>query len=163
MKVFKDFKTNNDIMTTVEKIHYVDDKVFGYRFGYIFWFSLYAVSVGVLSGDDTTGHQRDYLTHTSLMSCLSLVYYSYNQFIGNPSSVPGQHAAGTEALARILYAAHCGWSNIVGTNPIGAWNVVLLVICSMFGITKMGENLHTIWNRPLYIEYVAKQKEAGIR
>ena len=81
MNVFKDFKTNNDIMTTVEKIHYVDDKVFGYRFGYIFWFSLYAVSVGVLSGDDTTGHQRDYLTHTSLMSCLSLVYYSYNHFV----------------------------------------------------------------------------------
>ena len=149
-------------MALVNKLHYVDDKVFGYRGGYFFWLALYAVSVGVLSADDTSGHQRDYLTHTSLMSCLSLVYYSYHQFLGNPASVPGQHAAGVEALARVLYAAHCGWGNIVGTNAIGTWNVVLLVVAGMFGVTKLGENIHTIWNRQLYITYVEGEKEAGI-
>jgi hypothetical protein len=150
-------------MPLVNQLHYVDDKVFGYRFGYIFWFSLYAVSLVVLSVDDTTGNQRNYLTNTGLMSCLSLVYYSYHQFIGNPSSVPGQHAAGTEGLARILYAAHCGWSNIVGTNPIGAWNTILLVISGLFAVSKIPENLHSIWNRQLYITYVNEEKEAGIR
>lgn len=149
-------------MPLVNQIHYVDDKVFGYRGGYFFWLALYATSVAVLSVDDTTGNQRDYLTHTSLMSCLSLVYYSYNQFLGNPASVPGQHAAGTESLARMLYAAHCGWSNIVGTNPVGVWNFVLLIVAGMFGVTKLGENLHTIWNRQLYLDYVTAEKEVGI-
>ena len=74
-----------------------------------------------------------------------------------------EHAAGTEALARILYAAHCGWGNIVGTNAIGAWNMVLLIIAGMFGVSKLGQNLHSIWNRQLYIEYVNREKEAGIR
>lgn len=150
-------------MPLVDRLHYVDDKVFGYRLGYFFWLALYIVNVAVLSVDSTQGHQRDYLTNTSLMGCLTLVYYSYNQFLGNPSSVPGQHAAGTEALARILYAAHCGWGNIVGTNAIGAWNMVLLIIAGMFGVSKLGQNLHSIWNRQLYIEYVNKEKEAGIR
>ena len=150
-------------MPLVDRLHYVDDKVFGYRFGYFFWLALYIVNVAVLSVDSTQGHQRDYLTNTSLMGCLTLVYYSYNQFLGNPSSVPGQHAAGTEAFARYLYAAHCGWGNIVGTNPIGVWNVVLLVISGMFGVSKLGENMHSIWNRQLYIDYVNREKEAGIR
>jgi len=150
-------------MATVDKLHYVDDKIFGYRGGYFFWLMLYIVNVGVLSADSTSGPQRDYLTHTSLMGCLSLVYYSYNQFRGNPSSVPGQHAAGTEALARILYAAHCGWGDIVGWNAIGVWNFVLLIIAGMFGVSKLGENLHTIWNRDVYLEYVEREKAAGIR
>ena len=61
-------------MALVNKLHYVDDKLFGYRGGYFFWLSLYTVSLAVLSADSTTGHQRDYLTNTGLMSCLSLVY-----------------------------------------------------------------------------------------
>ena len=149
-------------MALVNNIHYFDDKVFGYKRGYLFWLTLYTISVVVLSVDSTTGEQRDYLTNTSLMSCLSLVYYSYNQFIGNPASVPGQHAAGTEGLARILYAAHCGWGNIVGTNTLGVWNTVLLVIGGVFGVTKLGENMHSIYNRQLYIDYVNEQKENGI-
>lgn len=149
-------------MSLVEKIHKFDDKVFGYRRGYLFWMTLYVVNMSVLSVDDTQGHQRDYLTYTSLMSCLTLVYYSYNQFIGNPSSVPGQHAAGAEGLARMLYAAHCGWSNIVGSNPIGVWNIVLLALGGMFGVSKIGENLHSIYNRDTYIDYVAEQKRQGI-
>ena len=88
-------------MALVDNLHYVDDKVFGYRGGYFFWLALYIVNVAVLSSDSTTGPQRDYATHTALMSCLTLVYYSYNQFKGNPGSVPGQHAAGAEGLARI--------------------------------------------------------------
>jgi len=150
-------------MTIVDNIHYVDDKVLGYRGGYFFWLGLYIVNITILSVDSTTGHQREYLTNTSLMGCLSLVYYSYNQFKGNPSSVPGQHAAGTEALARLLYAAHCGWGNIIGSNPMGVWNFVLLIIATMFAATKLVENTHTIWNRNVYLEYVERQKEVGIR
>ena len=150
-------------MTLVQKLHYVDDKLFGYRGGYFFWLSLYAVSVAVLSVDSTTGHQRDYLTNTGLMSCLSLVYHFYHHFNGNPASVPGQHACGTESLARMLYAAHCGWANIVGWNAIGVWNFILLIVCGTYGVTKLGENVHTIWNRQLYIDYVQEEKEAGIR
>ena len=149
-------------MSLVHKLHYVDDKLFGYRGGQIFWLTLYFVSVGVLSSDSTTGHQRDYLTYTTLMSCLSYAYYNYNQFVGNPASVPGQHAAGTESLARMLYAAHCGWANIVGWNAIGVWNFVLLIVAGMFGVSKLGEGFHTTWNRQLYINYVDEQKEAGI-
>ena len=76
--------------------------------------------------------------------------------------VPGQHAAGAEGLARMLYAAHCGWTNIVGSNPIGVWNIVLLVLGGMFGLSKIGENLHSIYNRNTYIDYVEEQKRQGI-
>ena len=60
-------------MTIVDNIHYVDDKVLGYRGGYFFWLGLYIVNITILSVDSTTGHQREYLTNTSLMGCLSLV------------------------------------------------------------------------------------------
>tara|TARA_B100001142_G_C14046016_1_gene543963 strand:+ start:287 stop:739 length:453 start_codon:yes stop_codon:yes gene_type:complete len=150
-------------MDFIEKLHYVDDRVFGYRFGYFFWLSLFIVNNVVLGVDDTQGEQRDYLTHTSLMSCLTLVVYFYHQFQGNPSSVPAMHGAGTESLARILYASHCGWGNIVGTNTMGAWNCVLLVIAGLFGVSKMGQTIHTNWNRNAYIEYVNREKEIGIR
>ena len=146
-------------MVTVDKLHYVDDKVFGYRGGYFFWLALYIVNVAVLSADSTSGPQRDYLTHTSLMGCLSLVYYSYNQFKGNPSSVPGQHAAGTEALARILYAAHCGWSDIVGWNAL-EWEFCVVNYCG--NVCHLFENSYT-WNRDVYLEYVEREKAAGIR
>lgn len=149
-------------MALVHNLHYFDDKIFGYRRGYIFWLVLYIVNLAVLSVDDTTGPQRDYVTYTSLMSCLTLVYYSYNQFIGNPGSVPGQHAAGAEGLARMIFAAHCGWGNLVGTNPLGVWNVVLLALGGTFGVSKLGENFHSIYNRQVYLTYVDEQKEAGI-
>ena len=131
-------------MAFVDNIHYVDDKLLGYRFGYFFWLSLYIVNVVVLSVDSTTGPQREYLTNTSLMSVLTLVYYSYNQFKGNPASVPGLHAAGAEALARLLYAAH-------------------LVVAGLFGVSKLGETIHTLWNPNVYLEYVQRQKDAGVR
>ena len=51
-------------MSIVEKLHFVDDRVFGYRYGFIFWLSMWAVSVGILSADSTQGHGRDYLTNT---------------------------------------------------------------------------------------------------
>lgn len=150
-------------MPLLEQLHYVDDKVFGYRYGYLFWLSLFIVNNVVLGVDDTTGPQRDYLINTTLMSCLTLLVYFHHQFQGNPSSVPGMHGAGTEALARIVYASHCGWSSIVGTNTMGVWNCVLLVIASMFGVGKLTQSMHTNWNRDAYIEYVNKEKEAGIR
>tara|TARA_B100001057_G_C22308565_1_gene741155 strand:- start:159 stop:611 length:453 start_codon:yes stop_codon:yes gene_type:complete len=149
-------------MALVHNLHYVDDKVFGYRRGYFFWLALYIVNLVVLSVDDATGPQRDYVTYTSLMSCLTLVYYSYNQFIGNPGSVPGQHAAGAEGLARMILAAHYRWGDLVGSNPLGVWNVVLLALGGTFGLTKLGENLHSIYNRQVYLTYVDEQKEAGI-
>ena len=150
-------------MAFVDNLHYVDDKLLGYRFGYFFWLSLYIVNVVVLSVDSTTGPQREYLTNTSLMSVLTLVYYSFNQFKGNPASVPGLHAGGAEALARLLYAAHLDWSEIVGTNTIGVWNFVLLVVAGLFGVSKLGENIHTLWNPNVYLEYVQRQKDAGVR
>ena len=151
------------IMPLLEQLHYVDDKVFGYRYGFIFWLSLFVVNNVVLGIDDTTGPQRDYLITTTLMSCLTLLVYFHHQFLGNPSSVPGMHGAGTEALARIVYASHCGWSAIVGTNTMGVWNCILLVLSGMFGAGKLTQAMHTNWNRPAYIEYVNREKEAGIR
>ena len=146
----------------IEKLHYVDDKVFGYRYGYIFWLVMYSVSLGVLSGDSTGGVQREYLTNTSLMSCLTLLVYFYNHYAGNPASLPAMHGAGTEALARLIYAAHCGWGNLVGTNPIGAWNGVCLGMAGMFGFSKLIQSYHTTVNREAYLEYVQRKKDEGI-
>ncbi len=146
----------------IDKLHYVDDKVFGYKYGYIFWLTLYSVSLGVLSGDSTTGPQREYLTNTSLMCCFTLLVYFYHHFVGNPASLPGMHGAGTEAFARLIYAAHCGWGNLVGTNPIGVWNGVCLGLAVIFGASKLIQSYHTTLNRELYLEYVQRKKDEGI-
>lgn len=150
-------------MALVENLHYVDDKVFGYRYGYFFWLSLFIVNNIMLGVDDVQGVQRDYLTNTSLMSCLTLVVYFYHQLKGNPSSAAGMQGASVEGLARILYASHCGWSDIVGTNPVGAWNCALLVIASLFTLGKLPQVLHTNFNRPLYLEYVERKKTEGVQ
>lgn len=82
----------------------------------------------------------------------------HNQFKGNPASVPGQHGPGVESLARVLYAAHCGWGNIINVTPIGAWNGVMVGMACMFGMSKLVENFHTIFNRKEYMAYVEKLK-----
>jgi hypothetical protein len=147
------------IMSVVENLHSFDN-LLGYRWGYLFWLSMFTSNFVVLCADDTQGVGRDYLSNTMLMSCLSLVYYHMCRHRDIPASTPAMHVAGTEGLARYALAANYGFSNIVaGTNAIAYLNYVMLAMSGMFAVSKVAASLHAVNNYDLYKEYELKAKE----
>tara|TARA_B000000557_G_scaffold255922_1_gene247559 strand:- start:59 stop:508 length:450 start_codon:yes stop_codon:yes gene_type:complete len=146
-------------MALVDNLHAFDN-LLGYRWGYLFWLSMFTSNFVVLCADSTQNVGRDYLTNTVLMSCLTLVYYYHYRHQNVPASTPAMHAAGTEGLARYLLAAHYGFSNVVeGSNAIAYLNYVMLVMSGLFALSKTLASIHTVHNFDIYTEYANRQKD----
>ena len=74
--------TNANTPTTqqldiMRKLHLFDNTM-GYRFGQLVWLSFWIPSLIVLLCDYTPGPDRDFLTQATLMSSLTILYYSFH-------------------------------------------------------------------------------------
>ena len=103
-----------------------------------FWFP----SLVVMLCDDTVGHDRDFLLQASLLSSVSLLYYSFHQNLGSPASTPAIHGLYGELLARWMLAAYHGMNNIAtGGNPIAVMNCVQLIAMGLFTVFKVPSSI----------------------
>ena len=142
--------SDNNPVNTMEKVHIFDNKL-GYRYGQFLWYSFWLPSLVVMLSDDTQGHNRDFLLHASLLSCLSLLYYSFHQNNGSPASTPAIHGLYGELLARWLLAAYHGVSNITtGDNPIAIMNTIQLIAMGIFTVFKVPASIYTTCNFNIY-------------
>ena len=139
--------------------HYVDNFL-GYRYGQFVWFAFWIPSLVTLLCDDSMGHDRDFLTQATLMSSLTLLYYSYHQDKGSPASTPGIHAIYGELLARWLLFAHHYPSNVVNSTPIGVMNWIQIICMSVFTLGKLPAGIYTVWNHEHYVDMVRTMKDS---
>ncbi len=133
----------------MKNIHLVDNKM-GYRYGQFMWFAFWIPSLVTLLCDDTTGHDRDFLTQATLMSSLTLMYYAYHQDKGSPASTPGTHALFGELLARWVLFAHHGPSVVVNSSTIGVMNWIQIICMSVFTLGKLPASIYTTFNPKAY-------------
>ncbi len=134
---------DNNPVNTMEKVHLFDNKL-GYRYGQFLWYSFWFPSLVVMLCDDTVGHDRDFLLQASLLSSVSLLYYSFHQNTGAPASTPAIHGLYGELLARWTLAAYHGMNNItVGGNPIAVMNCIQLIAMGLFTIFKIPASIYT--------------------
>ena len=146
-------------MPLVDNLHSFDN-LLGYRWGYVFWLSMFLSNFIVLICDSTQNVGREYLGNTMLMSCLSLVYYHHCRHSGLPASTPAMHVAGTEGLARYVLASKYGFSNIVdGGNAIAYMNYIMLGMSGIFAVSKVVASLHAVRNYQEYQDYEEREKE----
>ena len=134
----------------MEKVHLFDNKL-GYRYGQFLWYSFWLPSLLVMVTDETVGHARDFLVQISLLSSLTLLFYSYHQNNGSPASTPAIHALYGELLARWMLAAYHGFNNItVGGNPVAVMNCIQLIAMGMFTLFKVPSSIYTTCNHKTY-------------
>ena len=146
-------------INTMEKVHLFDNKL-GYRYGQFLWYSFWLPSFVVMLSDDTQGHGRDFLLHASLLSSLTLLFYSYHQNIGSPASTPATHGLYGELLARWMLAAYHGISNVTdGSNPIAVMNIIQLIAMGIFTIFKVPSSIYTNCNHKTYQRLVQRLKD----
>ena len=142
----------------MDNLYMVDTKM-GYRFGQLMWLSFYIPSFVVLLCDDTKGASRDFLAGVSLISCISLLYYSMHRWLDTPASTPGIHAQTFELYARWILAAYYGPTNVIGGHAVGVMNWVQLVLMGVFSLGKIPASIYTLFDYGAYREYETRQKE----
>lgn len=141
---------DNNPVNTMEKVHLFDNRL-GYRYGQLLWYAFWFPCLMVMLCDDTVGHNRDFLLQASLLSSVSLLYYSFHQNSGAPASTPAIHGLYCELLARWMLAAYHGINNITtGGNPIAIMNSVQLVAMGLFTIFKVPASIYTTCNFKTY-------------
>ena len=144
---------------TVEKI-FMMDNFLGYRWGFLMWLAFVAPSVGVLFAEpEVVGAARDFLIQANLISCLSLVYFSFFFWTGIPASTPSVHALLAETWARLLLVSYYGFDQVTGSGVIGTWNWVQVITGFIFGVAKLAQNLWILSNRREYMAYESELKE----
>ena len=143
----------------MEKVHLFDNKL-GYRYGQFLWYTFWLPSLLVMVTDETVGHARDFLVQISLLSSLTLLFYSYHQNNGSPASTPAIHALYGELLARWMLAAYHGFNNItVGGNPVAVMNCIQLIAMGMFTLFKVPSSIYTTCNHKTYQRLVQRLKD----
>ena len=145
-------------MPVINQLHCFDN-LMGYKYGQFMWLSFWVPSFLVLLVDDTQGPGRMFLTGATMLSSGSLLYYNTFRWVNEPASTPGMFSLTAEVFARWVLAAHCGVSQIVGTNPIGAWNWLQLVAMTMFGLSHLAASMYSTCNWQQYREYTAALKD----
>jgi len=141
---------DNNPISRMEAVHLFDNRL-GYRYGQFLWYAFWFPSLVVMLCDDTVGHDRNFLLQASLLSSISLLYYSFHQNLGSPASTPAIHGLYGELLARWMLAAYHGMNNITtGGNPIAVMNCVQLVAMGLFTIFKIPSSIYTTCNFKTY-------------
>ena len=140
-------------LDVMRKLHLFDNTM-GYRFGQLVWLSFWIPSLVVLLCDNTPGPDRDFLTQATLMSSLTILYYSYHQDKGSPASTPGNHALFGELLARWILFAHHNPSLVVNNSTIGVMNWFQIICMGVFTVTKLPTSIYTNWNHRTYKQVV---------
>ena len=140
-------------LDVMRKLHLFDNTM-GYRFGQLVWPSFWIPSLVVLLCDNTPGPDRDFLTQATLMSSLTILYYSYHQDKGSPASTPGNHALFGELLARWILFAHHNPSLVVNNSTIGVMNWFQIICMGVFTVTKLPTSIYTNWNHRTYKQVV---------
>lgn len=149
---------DNNPVNTMEKVHLFDNRL-GYRYGQLLWYAFWFPCLMVMLCDDTVGHDRDFLLQASLLSSVSLLYYSFHQNSGAPASTPAIHGLYCELLARWMLASYHGINNITtGGNPIAVMNSVQLVAMGLFTIFKVPASIYTTCNFRLYKQLEQKMQ-----
>ena len=147
-------------LSVMRKLHLFDNTL-GYRFGQLVWLSFWIPSLVVLLCDNTPGPDRDFLTQATLMSSLTILYYSYHQDKGSPASTPGNHALFGELLARWILFAHHNPSLVVNNSTIGVMNWFQIVCMGMFTLSKLPTSIYTNWNHETYKAVVKQIQDEG--
>ncbi len=142
----------------MRKLHLFDNTM-GYRFGQLVWLSFWIPSLVVLFCDNTPGPDRDFLTQATLMSSLTILYYSFHQDKGSPASTPGNHALFGELLARWVLFAHHVPSLVVNNSTIGVMNWVQIICMAVFTLTKLPTSIYTNWNQRTYKQVVKQLQD----
>ena len=143
----------------MKKMHMFDN-VIGYKYGQFMWFAFWIPSLVVLLCDDTPGSDRDFLTHATLLSSITLLYYSHHQDKGSPASTPGTHALFGELLARWILFAHHVPSQVINNSTIGVMNWVQIICMGVFTLSKLPVGIYTTWNHKSYKAIVDDLKES---
>lgn len=145
-------------LDVMRKLHLFDNTM-GYRFGQLVWLSFWIPSLVVLLCDNTPGPDRDFLTQATLMSSLTILYYSYHQDKGSPASTPGNHALFGELLARWILFAHHNPSLVVNNSTIGVMNWFQIICMGVFTVTKLPTSIYTNWNHRTYKQVVKQLQD----
>ena len=135
-------ESNKQLM---KKLHLFDNTI-GYKYGQLLWFSFWIPSLVVLLCDESQGSDRDFLTHATLMSSLTLLYYAHHQDKGSPASTPGNHALFGELLARWILFAHHVPSQVINNSTIGIMNWIQIICMGVFTLSKLPISIYTTWN-----------------
>lgn len=143
---------------TMKNLHLFDNKM-GYRYGQFLWFAFWIPSLVTLLCDNTSGPHRDFLTQATLMSSLTLLYYSHHQDKGSPASTPGTHALFGELLARWILFAHHGPSSVVNSSTVGVMNWIQIICMSIFTVSKLPVSIYTTWHYERYRDMMDSLKQ----
>mgnify|MGYP006143324835 CR=1 FL=1 len=143
---------------SMKKLH-IFDNFLGYRYGQFLWLTFWIPSLATLACYQTPGHDRNFLFQATLMSSITLLYYSYHQDRGNPASTPAMHALFGELLARWILFAYHGPYVVINSSPIGIMNSFQIICMGIFTLFKFPASIYTVWNHNTYVDMVREMKD----